>query len=152
MSLNILVMNPVPLVRTLFVILLYVLKIPLLVFFCLAFLHQQESNPKVVVSFQYFALILRFGIFVPNLKISFIFSLSVVSHCISKRCSFPYSMLRQAPMGDIWRPSDSGSHELWSRGLDGPSRDIHPAAQIDIPTRTVVEFITDYLTPGRGRN
>ena len=52
-----------PLVRTLFV---YLLKSPLLLFLRLIFLHQQESNPKVVDLIQFFALVLKFG----NFKIS----------------------------------------------------------------------------------
>ena len=59
-------------------------------------------------------------------------------------------------MGDILRPSDSGSgapdtrifiqcvnvrdtmaHELWPHGLEKLSRDVHPAARVDISTGTV---------------
>ena len=56
MSLKKFGLNPGPLVRTIFVILLYMLNILLLVFLRLAFLHQQESNPKVVELFQYFCI------------------------------------------------------------------------------------------------
>ena len=42
--------------------------------------------------------------------------------------------------------------ELWSHGLDGISRDVHPTAQVDIPTGTVREFITEYLTPDGRQN
>ena len=47
-------LNRSPLVRTLFVVFIYMLKSPLVVFLCLTFFHQQESNPKVVDLFQYF--------------------------------------------------------------------------------------------------
>ena len=47
-------LNRGPLVHIISVLFLYVLDIPLLVFLRLIFLHQQESNPKVVDSFQYF--------------------------------------------------------------------------------------------------
>ena len=74
-------------------------------------------------------------------------------------------------MGDIHSPSYSGSRalylivfilfangrdtmacELWSHGLDGISRNVHPTAQVDIPTGTVVKFITDYMTTYGRRN
>ena len=54
MGLTNLGLNLGPLVPTLFVLFLYVLKSPLLVFLNLIFSHQKESNPKVVDSFQYF--------------------------------------------------------------------------------------------------
>ena len=59
-------------------------------------------------------------------------------------------------MGDILRPSDSGSgdpdtsifiqcvnvrdtlaHKLWPHGLEKLSRDVYPAARVDISTGTV---------------
>ena len=65
-------------------------------------------------------------------------------------------MLRRAITGDICSPSysvsgspdliifiqcvygrDPMSHKLWSHGLDGLSRNVHPTAQVDIPTGTV---------------
>ena len=80
-------------------------------------------------------------------------------------------MLRHALTGDIWRPSDSGNRHPDPRicikcvdvretmaskfcfhVLDGISFVVHPAAQIDIPTGTVGEFITHYLTPDGWRN
>ena len=51
MSLINVVLNLGPMVRTTFVLLLYVLEIPLLVFLRLMFSHQQELNPNVVKSF-----------------------------------------------------------------------------------------------------
>ena len=48
------VLNPGPLVCTIFVIFLYVLKSTLLVFLCLTLLHLQEFNLKVVNLFKYF--------------------------------------------------------------------------------------------------
>ena len=38
-------------------------------------------------------------------------------------------------------------HELWYHGLDGLSCDVHYTARIEIPTGSVREFITEYLTP-----
>ena len=80
-------------------------------------------------------------------------------------------MIRRAPMGDIWRAYDYGrgasdpiifiqcinyreptSHELWSHGLDGLSRDIQPTSQVEIPTGTVGELIKEYLTPNGRKN
>ena len=49
-----LALNRGPLVCTIFVIFLYMLKSLLLVFLPLIFLHQQELNPKTLDSFQYF--------------------------------------------------------------------------------------------------
>ena len=54
MSLKSLGLNRGLLVRSLVIFFLYLLKSPLLVFLRLTFLHQQESDPKVVDSFQYF--------------------------------------------------------------------------------------------------
>ena len=56
--------------------------------------------------FQYFALTLKFGNFMHNSKISYIFFLSIVSHCFSNHCYLPYNMPRRAPMSSIWRPFD----------------------------------------------
>ena len=47
-------LSPGLMVRTIFALLLYVLKSPLLVFLRLNILHQKESSPKVVNYFQYF--------------------------------------------------------------------------------------------------
>ena len=74
-------------------------------------------------------------------------------------------------MGDIWRPSDSGigdpypcifiqcvngrermAHKLWSHGLYGLVRNVYPTGRVEIPTGTVREFITEYLTPDGWKN
>ena len=149
MSLTNLGMNQGFLVCTFFVIFLYILKSLLLMFLCLTFSQQQELNPKVVDSFQYFCACFEVWNFVPNLKINFIVFLSIVSNCISDRCSFPYNILRRAPIINTWRPSDSGSgdpdpiiliqcvngrepmsQELWSHILYGISRAVHPTEQV----------------------
>ena len=121
--------------------------------------------------FNIFALSLKFGIFVPNYKISFIAFLSIVYRCISNRCSLPYIFVRCVPMGDIHSPSVYGSkapdvsifiqcvsgrepvaHKLWSHGMDGLSLNIHPVAQVDIPTVNVGSFFTEYLNTDRREN
>ena len=80
MSLTNLGLNTGPLVSAIFVLILYVLKSPLLVFLPLTFLHQQELNPKMVNSFQYFHA--RFEVWNLRSKFQnrFIFFLSIVSH------------------------------------------------------------------------
>ena len=75
-------------------------------------------------------------------------------------------MLRRTPMGSIQRTYDvtgimdtdpiifiqcsSGlgpmANKLWSHGLDGVCRNVHPTERVEIPTRTDREFITEYLT------
>ena len=74
-------------------------------------------------------------------------------------------------MGDIWRPSDSGSralypgafiqyingrepmiHELWCHGIDRLCREVHPAARIDIPAGTIRDYVTKYLSANGQRN
>ena len=131
--------NRGPLVRSIFVIFLYVLKSPLLVFLRLTFLNQQDSTP-----FNIFALELKFGISNPNLKIRFKVFFNIVlfvAHSISNRYSLSYSMIFRAPMSDIRRPSYYGSgapdpgafiqcvnireptiYELWCHGIDGLCR------------------------------
>ena len=164
-------MNRGPLVCTIFVLFLYILKIPLLLFLRLDVLYQQEFNPKVVDSFQFFALALKFRIFVPNFKISFIVFLSLVFHCVSNRCSLSYSMLRCAPIGYFWRPYNYGIvdpdtkffiqcyngrdpmiQELWCHRLASICCEVHPTARLEIATGDVGEFTTNYLTCDRRCN
>ena len=59
--------------------------------------------------FNIFALALKFRIFVPNFKISFIVCLYLVYHWVSNRYFLSYSILRCASMGDIRRPYYPGS-------------------------------------------
>ena len=118
-----------------------------------------------------FAHAIKFRIFVPNFKISFIVFLYLVWHCVSNLCSLYYIMLRHAPLGEIWCSSNSGSRDPdsvvfiqcvngWdpmhneSRypGLNGIYRKVHPTVWVEIPTGTVVEFITKYLTGDGWRN
>ena len=97
-----------------FVILLYMLNILLLVFLRLAFLHQQESNPKVVNLFQYFCA--RFEVYNLGAKFQnrFIFFLSVLSHCFSNHCSLPFNITRRALVGSIRHTYDgNGSRHLY---------------------------------------
>ena len=37
-------------------------------------------------------------------------------------------------------------HEVWSLGLDGIIREFHPTARVEVPSRTVGEFVTNYLS------
>ena len=74
-------------------------------------------------------------------------------------------------MGDIWRPSDSGSrypypgafihcvgnrepmiHKLWCHGIDTLCCKVHHAARIEIPAVTNVEFFTKNLSANGRRN
>ena len=59
--------------------------------------------------FNIFALALKFRIFVPNFKISFIVFLSIIFHCLSNLCSLFYSIIRRTPVGDANNPSYPGS-------------------------------------------
>ena len=156
MSLTNLDMNWGPLVRTIFVIFILVLKIPVLMFLGLAFSHQKGLNPKMFDSIQYFCACFEAWNFRVQFQNHFIFILSIVSHCYSNRCSLPYNILRRAPMGSIRIPSDgtgSGApdprvfiqcvkgrepmdNELWYHGLDCLCRDVHPTARLDIPPGT----------------
>ena len=75
-------------------------------------------------------------------------------------------MIKRAPMGNIRSYSDSVSrdpdpiiliqfvngrepmaHRLWSHGLDRISHDFHPTVRVEIPTVTLGELITKYITP-----
>ena len=144
-----------PLVHTLVVIFLYVLKSQLLMFCIWCFCNNRNQIQRWSTCFNIFALELKFGISVPNFKISFIVLLYIVWHCISKWCYLSYIIIRRSPMGDVWRPYDSGiracysrifiqyvngrepmDHELWSSGFDGLNRDVYLTAQVEIPTRT----------------
>ena len=110
-------------------------------------------------------LALKLLIFFPNLKLFFIV-IVVVIICLthSNRSSFTKNMSRFAPIGTIYRPSDSGSrsteatdfiqcingrepkiHELWCLNLDGICREFHPTEHIEDTSGTVREFVTNYL-------
>ena len=116
------------------------------------------------------ALPLKFGIFVPNFKTSFIIFLSIVSHCFSKCCSLTYNITIRAPIVSIRSPSDGTgrrapypsvfiqcvngrdpmANELWSHRLDRIFHGVQPTAWLYIPPGTDVEFIKGYLnTYGR---
>ena len=43
-------------------------------------------------------------------------------------------------------------HELWCHRIDGIYPKVHPTARIDIPSGTIEEFITKYLSDNRCRN
>ena len=64
-------LNQGPLVLSLFVIFIYVPESKLLVFLRIAFSHQQELNPKVVDSFQYFCAQIEVWDFPPKFKNQF---------------------------------------------------------------------------------
>ena len=44
---------------------------------------------------------------------------------------------------DGWKPQ---IHEFWYLGLDNTTLEVHPAAQVEVITGTVKEFLTDYLS------
>ena len=107
-------LNPGPLVCTLFALFIYGPNSTLLVFLSLKFSHQQDYIPKVLDSFQYFVLKLNFGILPRNFKISFTVFFNIVqfyAHSISNRCAFSCSRIRHSPMSDIHLHSDYGSRD-----------------------------------------
>ena len=80
-------------------------------------------------------------------------------------------MIRRTPMGDIRSPSNSSSggketgactqcvngrepqiHELRCHGIDWIYREVHTYALIEIPTVTVGEFVTEYISENGRRN
>ena len=80
-------------------------------------------------------------------------------------------MIRRAPMGDICRPSNSGSggpetgaciqcingqepqiHELRCWDIVRICRGVHPTARVEILAGTVVYFFTNYLSKNSQRN
>ena len=110
-------------------------------------------------------LALKFFIFLPNLKLSFVV-IVLVRLCLidCNSCSFTKNMVRPAPMGTIHRPSDYGSrgtdttafiqcnngqelliNKLWCLGLDWICHKVHPTALVDIPGGTIRELVTNYL-------
>ena len=123
--------------------------------------------------FNIFALKLKFVIFPPNVKICFIVFFSIIwfcAHSIYNRYDLSYSMILRTPMGDIRRPSEYGSrdpdtgafiqwvdggeptsHKLWYQGIGGICHKVHTIEHIYIPSGTVRDFITAYLS-GNGRN
>ena len=73
-------------------------------------------------------------------------------------------MIWHAPIGSIHWPSNPGSwstedtdfillvdgrepqiHEVWSLGLDGIVRKVHPAARVEVVSGTAGEFLNNYL-------
>ena len=100
-----------------------------------------------------FTLILKFGIFHPNIKISFIVFFTVVwfvACSVSNRWSLSCRMILHTPMGAIQKPSDSGSrapypgafilcvdgrdpmiHELWCHRIYGLCCEVRPTARTD---------------------
>ena len=118
------------------------------------FCTNRSQIQRWLTPFNIFAFALKFGIFVRNFKISFVVILSIVYHCLSNHSSFTYNIPRCAPMGCIWSLSygtgsrssdpiffiqcinvrDPMANNLWSHGMDGLSRDVHPTARLDIPT------------------
>ena len=108
MILTNMVLTPGPLLRTIFEIFLYVLNIPLLAFFPSEVLAPTGFYSKgYLTSFNIFVLKLKFVIFHPNFKISFIVSFHIVlifSHRVSNRCTLYYIIKRRAPIGDIQHP------------------------------------------------
>ena len=150
-----------PLVCTLSVIFIYVLKVRYWCFCAWHFCTNRIQIQRCSTSFNIFALALKFGIFARNFKISFL-----VSRCFSNHCPLPYNITRRATMVSIWRPYDgTGSrdtdpiiliqcingqqpmyNELWSHGLDGLSCDVHPTARAGITPVTDREFFNKYLT------
>ena len=139
---------------TIFALSLYVRKIPLLMFWCLTFFTNSIWIQRWLTFFNIFSLKLKFGIFHPNFKISFIVLCNIVwfiSHSVSNRCDFSYIMIWRSQMGDIWQTCDfiSGApdygafiqctdnietiiNEFWCHGIDRMRRDVHPTANIDI--------------------
>ena len=104
MSLTNLGLNRGPLVRTLFVLFIYVLESPFLMFLCLMFSHQQELNPKVVKSFQYIRACFEVWNFFPNFKsfFKFLFLYSAAVYPISVSCATACSeALRWVIFGEL---------------------------------------------------
>ena len=79
-------------------------------------------------------------------------------------------MARQEPVGSILRPSDSGSgdsegskfircvngrepqiDEVWAFGENGVTYEVHPTARVDVGSRVVGEFSSNYITGIRRR-
>ena len=98
---------------------------------------------------------LKFLIFFPNFKIMFIVIVWLCAHSVFNHCSFSKNVIRCGPVGDIHRPSNSGSgglemgafiqcvncgepqiHELWYHVIGGICREVHPYTRIDIPAGT----------------
>ena len=101
-----------PLVCTIFALFIYMMKILLLVFFRLTIFTNRSRVQRWLTPFNIFALKLKFVVFPPNSKISFVVFFATVlffSHRVSKRCALSYSIICRAPIGDIRQPSDSGS-------------------------------------------
>ena len=80
------------------------------------------------------------------------------------RCIFTKNMIGHSPMGTIRKPLDSGSggskatafiqwingrepqiHELWCLGLDGIICEVRPTARLEVISRTVGDFVTNFL-------
>ena len=171
-----------PLVRTIFALFLCSLMslLVVLVFWVLMFLHHRSrvqrwyfcvccfcTNTSQVqrCSTPWNVLVLKFLIFFPNLKISFMV-IVVVRLCLahSNRCSFTNNMIMCASMGTIWRPLDYGIwgtettsciqfinswdpqiNEFWCQDLYRICHEVNPTAYVEIPDGTFREFVTKYL-------
>ena len=82
----------------------------------------------------------------------------------SYRCHFTKNMTQRTPTRFIRRPLDYGTgsadgtdfikcidgqesqiHEFWCLGLDRIIRKVHPTVQVEVNSRTVGDFVTNYL-------
>ena len=105
-------------------------------------------------------LALKFFIFSPNYKISFI-DIVLVWTCRtdSDRCCFPQNMILIQPRSSICQPSYYGSwsskntefiwcvdgqeckiHKLWCLCLDNITQEVHPTSRVEVVAGTVGEF------------
>ena len=134
------------------------------VIFCLCCVRTNRSQIQRWLTHRK-VLALKFLVLFTNLKLNSIAIIVVwLRRTHSYRCRFTENMIWRAPMGSIRRPLDPGSgstdataftqwvygrepyiHELWCMGLDIITLKVHPTAQVEFTSGTVIDFVTNYL-------